>query len=123
MKAFVNDISKCMGCYDCQIVCKDEHCSNDWTPYAKPQPEMGHFWGKLNEYERGQIPQVKVSYIFMPCQHCEDAPCIKACTVGAISTRADGLVIIDPNKCTGCLRCLNADACPYVSSTTIKTST
>jgi Fe-S-cluster-containing dehydrogenase component len=91
--------------------CKDEHCGNDWTPYAKPQPEVGHFWGKLNEYERGQTPQVKVAYVFVPCQHCKDAPCITACSSDAIYTRDDGLVIIDIKKCTGCQLCI--DACSY----------
>ncbi len=111
MKAFVIDVNECSGCYQCQISCKDEHCGNDWTPYAKPQPEWGHFWGKMNETERGQIPHVKIAHVFVPCQHCEDAPCIKACPVTAIYTRPDGLVIIDPKKCTGCRLCL--DVCPY----------
>jgi Fe-S-cluster-containing dehydrogenase component len=113
MKAFVVDVKHCSGCYICQMACKDEHCGcNDWTPYAKPQPETGHFWGKLNEYVRGQVPQVKMSYVFVPCQHCESAPCIESCPVdGCIYTRSDGLVIIDPVKCTGCRNCI--DACPY----------
>jgi len=112
MKAFVIDVTACNGCYCCQIACKDEHCGNDWTPYAKPQPDWGQFWGKLNYYERGQVPQVKISHVFVPCQHCEDAPCIDACPVeGTIYTRVDGLVIIDPKKCTGCQNCI--DACPY----------
>lgn len=113
MKAFVMDVSKCSGCYACQFACKDEHSGNDWTPYAKPQPETGQFWGKMNEYVRGQVPQVKMAYVFVPCQHCADAACVKACPpeVGALYTRSDGLVIIDPKKCTGCRNCL--DACPY----------
>jgi Fe-S-cluster-containing dehydrogenase component len=112
MKAFVINVNKCTGCYCCQIGCKDEHCGNDWTPYAKPQPEWGQFWIKLNEIERGQIPQVKVSYIPILCQHCVDAPCIQACPIeGALYTRDDGLVIIDPKKCTGCRNCI--DVCPY----------
>jgi tetrathionate reductase subunit B len=111
MKAFVIDVSRCNGCYNCQLVCKDEHCGNDWTPYAKPQPDTGQFWGKMNEYVRGQVPQVRMSYIFVPCQHCVDAPCAKACTPKAISTRSDGMVLIDPKKCTGCMNCIGA--CPY----------
>jgi tetrathionate reductase subunit B len=112
MKVFVIDISRCNGCYTCQIACKDEHCGNDWTPYAKPQPDIGQFWGKLNEYVRGNVPQVKMSYVFVPCQHCSDAPCIAACPIeGGIYRRPDGLVIIDPQKCSGCKNCV--DACPY----------
>jgi len=112
MKAFVIDVNHCSGCYSCQLACKDEHCGNDWMPYAKAQPLLGHFWGKLNEYVRGQVPQVKMSYVFVPCQHCKDAPCIESCPIeGALYTRNDGLVIIDPNKCTGCRNCITA--CPY----------
>jgi tetrathionate reductase subunit B len=112
MKAFVIDIAKCTGCHCCQISCKDEHCGNDWTPYAKPQPDTGQFWGKLNDYIRGTVPKVKIAYVFVPCQHCADAPCIPVCPVeGALYRRDDGLVIIDPKKCTGCMNCI--DACPY----------
>ena len=112
MKAFTYDVDGCSGCFCCQLACKDEHCGNDWTPYAKPQPETGQFWGKLNEYVRGKIPQVKMARVFVPCQHCADAPCIKACPVeGGIYTRPDGLVIIDVKKCTGCQLCVKA--CPY----------
>ena len=112
MKVFVHDVSICNGCYNCQIACKDEHVANDWTPYAKPQPEIGHFWLKLTETVRGQVPRVKVAYVPIMCNHCDNAPCMAACKVeGAIYKRKDGLVIIDPTKCTGCRNCV--DACPY----------
>ncbi|MDD5700750.1 MAG: 4Fe-4S dicluster domain-containing protein [Dehalococcoidales bacterium] len=112
MKVFVHDSSYCNGCYNCQIACKDEHVANDWTPYAKPQPEIGQFWLKLTETVRGQVPRVKVAYYPVLCNHCQDAPCMDACKIeGAIYRRADGLVIIDPVKCTGCRNCV--DSCPY----------
>jgi tetrathionate reductase subunit B len=111
LKVFVHDNSICNGCYNCQIACKDEHVVNDWTPYAKPQPEIGQFWLKLDEKVRGQVPRVKVSYTALMCNHCDNAPCMAACKVAAIYKREDGLVIIDPVKCTGCKNCV--DACPY----------
>jgi len=112
MKAFVIDVSKCNGCYSCQIVCKDEHVGNDWTPYAKPQPDTGHFWLKQNEFVRGTVPKVKVYYHPVLCMHCGDAPCIPVCPIeDAIYKRDDGLVIIDSTKCTGCKNCV--DSCPY----------
>jgi len=111
MKAFYIDLDICNGCYCCQIACKDEHVANDWTPYAKPQPDTGQFWMGLTEMVRGQVPQVKVTYIPKMCHHCDDAPCIADCKPEAIYQREDGLVIIDPEKCTGCKLC--ADACPH----------
>ncbi|MEM2216739.1 MAG: 4Fe-4S dicluster domain-containing protein [Nitrososphaerota archaeon] len=111
MKVFVIDVEKCVGCYNCQLACKDEHVENDWSPYARPQPDTGHFWIKVNEIERGSIPKVKVTWIPTPCMHCGNPPCIPACPTKAIYKRGDGLVIIDPAKCNGCRLCL--DACPY----------
>jgi len=111
VKVFVVDTSKCNGCYSCQIACKDEHCGNDWSPYAKPQPETGQFWMKQNEFVRGNVPQVMMSYVPVMCQHCEDCPAKTACVQEAIYTRDDGLVLIDPKKCNGCMACV--DACPY----------
>lgn len=111
MKVFIFDAAKCNGCYSCQVSCKDEHCGNDWTPYAKPQPETGQFWFKLNEYVRGTIPKVKVAYVPTMCMHCDEGPCIPACPMAAITKREDGMVLIDPAKCNGCQLCVNA--CPY----------
>jgi len=111
-KVFVIDIAKCNGCHSCQIVCKDEHVANDWTPIAKPQPDTGQFWIELTERVRGTVPKVKVAYRPHLCMHCDAAPCMQACSVkGALYKREDGLVIIDPVKCTGCKNCV--DACPY----------
>ena len=112
MKCFVIDLRLCMGCHNCQIACKDEHCDNDWSPYAKPQPMNGQFWLKIDQTVRGTVPKVKVSYLPKLCMHCDDAPCMSSCDVkGAIYKRDDGLVIIDPEKCTGCGDCI--DSCPY----------
>jgi tetrathionate reductase subunit B len=110
-KVFVFDTSKCNGCYCCQIACKDEHCGNDWTPYAKPQPETGQFWLRLHDHVRGTVPKVKMHYVPTLCNHCDEAACMEACNVeGAIYKREDGLVVIDPEKCTGCTSCVSA--CP-----------
>ena len=111
-KLFIIDIAKCNGCHCCQIACKDEHVGNDWTPIAKPQPDTGQFWIELTERVRGTVPKVKVAYRPHLCMHCDKPPCIESCPVaGALYKRDDGLVIIDPVKCTGCKNCV--DACPY----------
>ncbi|NTU89170.1 MAG: oxidoreductase, partial [Actinobacteria bacterium] len=78
-KAFLVDVNKCVGCRNCQTGCKDEHCGNDWSPIAKPQPLIGQFWLKVNEYERGNRPHVKVTYLPVLCQHCENPACAASC--------------------------------------------
>ncbi len=110
-KVLVIDYTICNGCYNCQVACKDEHVANDWSPIAKPQPDTGQFWNKVDDKVRGQVPKVKVTYLHSICQHCNDAPCIPACNADAIYRRDDGAVIIDPDKCRGNQLCL--EACPY----------
>ena len=109
-KVFVIDLKKCCGCYDCQIACKDEHCEQAWLPYADEQPEIGQFWCRVDEKERGQVPVVRVSYTPVICAHCDDAFCVNACREGAFKRRDDGLLLIDPAVCNGCMDCVNA--CP-----------
>jgi tetrathionate reductase subunit B len=107
-KIFVFDTARCNGCYCCQLACKDEHCGNDWTPYAKPQPDTGQFWLQLHEYVRGTVPKVKMHYVPTLCNHCDEAACMAACPVeGAIYKRQDGMVVIDPQRCTGCAKCVD----------------
>jgi tetrathionate reductase subunit B len=110
-KVMIIDITKCNGCHNCQVACKDEHCGNDWSPIAKPQPLTGQFWTKVVDRVRGQVPKVKVTYEHTICQHCDDAPCIRAYPEKAIYKRDDGLVVIDPRVCKGSHNCV--EACPY----------
>lgn len=51
----------------------------------------------------------KISYA-VSCRHCTDPICVMSCIAGAISKR-DGVVVIDKNKCVGCLTCMLV--CPY----------
>ncbi len=110
-KAFVIDVSRCSGCHNCQLSCKDEHCENDWLPYAAPQPPTGQFWMKVKDYPRGTIPKVTIHYVPQLCQHCEHAPCIAAAKNEAVYRREDGLVIIDPIRAQGQWQLM--EACPY----------
>ena len=109
-KIFLIDVARCTGCYNCQLACKDEHCENDWRPYAAPQPLTGQFWCKVTEHVQGTRPKIKIHYISQMCAHCEDAVCMDVCMVDAITRREDGFVLIDPDKCVGCGGCVAA--CP-----------
>lgn len=108
-KAFLIDVSKCSGCYSCQVSCKDEFCGQPWLPYSEAQPLTGSFWCKVNEKERGQTPVVTVSYTPVICGHCAECA-VEKVAPDAVHRREDGLVIIDPAKAKG--RHDLVDACP-----------
>jgi Fe-S-cluster-containing dehydrogenase component len=107
----VMDVTKCNGCYNCFLACKDEFCGNDFPPYSLSQPMTGHFWMNVIEKERGRYPRVKVAYTAIPCMHCENATCVKAASEGEIYRRPDGIVIIDPVKSRGHKYLIQS--CPY----------
>jgi Fe-S-cluster-containing dehydrogenase component len=107
----VIDISKCIGCYNCFLACRDEFAGNEYKGYSAAQPMEGQNWIRVIEKERGQYPKVKVSYTPILCMHCDDAPCIKMAQDGAVYRRADGIVIIDPVKAKGQKELVSS--CPY----------
>lgn len=110
----VVDLDKCTGCHACVLACKDEFWGNDYTPYSAAQPKFGHFWMRIIERERGRYPGVvKVTYLPVPCMHCDDPLCVKEATDGAVYKRPDGIVIIDPKKAVGQKQLV--EACPYCS--------
>lgn len=107
----VIDVDRCIGCYNCFLVCRDEHVGNDHPPVSVAQPAANHKWIEVREFERGAFPRVRLDYVPVPCLHCSDAPCIDAATGGAIYRRADGIVLIDAEKAAGQRDLVGA--CPY----------
>jgi len=59
----------------------------------------------------GKFPAVSKEIVPVLCNHCKDAPCVKACPAGASIQREDGIVYVDSDKCTGCRYCVIV--CPY----------
>ncbi len=109
--ALLVDVTKCSGCHNCFLACRDEYYDNDYSPYSAPQPLDGQFWMQVKEIERGGYPKPKLDYIPTPCMHCEDAPCIDVAADNAVYRREDGFVIIDPVKAKGQKAIVNS--CPY----------
>jgi len=94
------DLNRCQGCRACVEACKIENN----TPSAV-------FWMHVFRLEEGEYPDTKMSFLPRPCQHCNNAPCVKVCPVGARYKREDGLVLTDFDRCIGCRYC--EVACPY----------
>ncbi|MGB7347584.1 MAG: 4Fe-4S dicluster domain-containing protein [Pirellulaceae bacterium] len=94
------DSRRCIGCHACEVSCKSE---ND-VP-------LGNYIRQTFYQDVGEYPKVARLFMPMSCQHCEDAPCLKACPSGAIYKEAGGTVAINYESCCGHGNCV--DACPY----------
>ena len=105
------DVAECTNCNLCTLATMDEYVVNDWPGYAAAMPRHGHRWINILQNERGQAPMIDIAYVPTLCNHCDDAPCIKAAKDGAIAKRDDGIVLIDPVKAKGQRQLV--DACPY----------
>jgi len=81
--------TSCIGCETCERVCG--------FLYERPRVHLYRVFGGI------PVP--------IGCRHCEKAPCIKACPEGALFKDDDGFVLVDPEKCIGCLMC--AVVCPF----------
>ena len=105
------DVARCTNCQNCVLATKDEYIGNSFPGYSGPMPAEGADWVVVDRVIRGGGDQVDVSYVPRMCQHCADAPCMRAPGGDAIRRRADGIVLIDPIKARG--RRELVDACPY----------
>ncbi len=97
--AMVIDLAKCTGCGYCTLACRAHNDVPPWISWNKVVPIAEH--GE----ERVYLPR--------PCMHCQHAPCIEVCPVGASYMRADGIVMMDYDRCIGCRYC--EVACPYLA--------
>ena len=95
--AMVIDQAKCVGCGQCTLVCR---AHNDAPPSIS--------WNRV--IPAGRVGDKEV-FLPRPCMHCEHPPCVEVCPVGASYRRADGIVMMDYDKCIGCRYC--EVACPY----------
>lgn len=119
------DINKCIGCGRCVNACKIENNVPQKPFYFRTWieryiiPTKGDTMvdspnGGINGFEKLQIPESEIERsFFVPklCNHCQNAPCVQVCPVGATFVTQDGVVLMDSEYCIGCRYCIQA--CPY----------
>lgn len=90
----VVDSAKCSGCRACLLACSLHHF-NENNPRKAALAVVAHF-------------PAPGSYEVRVCAQC--GHCAEVCTQGAISRNERGGYRIDPDKCDGCMDCV--EACP-----------
>lgn len=105
------DVALCENCNNCVLANNDEYVGNSFEGYSAPHQLHGEGTIKLHRRVRGEGHLVDVAYLPTLCNHCDNAPCIKAAGPDVIRKRQDGIVIIDPDKAKG--RRDLVQACPY----------
>ena len=99
--AFRLDVNACVGCHACAIACVNE---NALAP--------GQSWRQIVSFNPDRRPRLPAFHLSLACNHCLDAPCLRACPARAISRDPQtGAVLIDDASCIGCRYC--SWVCPY----------
>ena len=79
-------------------------------PSRRHEGRTAH-WIRVDRYYEGEFPDVKVKYMPVLCQQCDDAPCEPVCPTYATYHNPEGLNVQVYNRCVGTFYCANN--CPY----------
>ncbi len=115
--SYALDLNRCVGCRRCVYACVEENNQSREEPqiqYIKvlkfPNGTMDY--EKADRYYNPEtVPEEGHYYMPVQCQHCDNAPCVKACPIKATWNEDDNIVVVDYNWCIGCRYCMAA--CPY----------
>lgn len=88
-KFIAAEAAECIGCHACEIACAVAHNQENWP--------LSHsdFRPRIHVVGKGQAANP------VACHHCNNAPCVTACPVNALTFQSDS-VQLDEQKCIGC---------------------
>ena len=72
-KTLVIDLDRCIGCYACEVACKNENSI----------PLGVHYNKVLTIGPLGKFPDIQQYFLPSVCQNCREAPCVKVCCANA----------------------------------------
>ena len=104
------DLDRCTGCEACVVACQAEN-NLPIVGEARFAERREMKWLRIERYWEGEFPNVKLKFLPMLCQHCDQAPCETVCPVQATYHNQDGLNTQVYNRCIGTRTC--AVYCPY----------
>ena len=93
----VIDLRACVGVLACVTSCQTRHGlppEQTWMRVLSWHDEAG-----------------KEFFMPVPCQMCENPPCVSVCPVSATFRTPEGLILVDQDTCIGSRACMAA--CPY----------
>ena len=103
------DLDRCIGCKTCVVACRNSHGLVD---HENCMPGEIPYYLRVETECSGTYPNLAQTNWVVPCQHCKNAPCVKACPAKAIvKDEQTGIVHILDEKCAGHKACI--EACPY----------
>jgi len=106
----VIDTDRCTGCGACVVAC---HAENNIQTVGEDEASKGRamHWLRIERRYEGVFPDLKVRFMPVLCQHCQEAPCEPVCPVYATYRNPEGLNAMVYSRCIGTRYCANN--CPY----------
>jgi protein NrfC len=101
------DSKKCAGCMSCMLACSLVHEGKENPSLARIQV--------LKEPFESYPDDISI----VQCRQCVNPLCLESCEYDAlyVDTRNGNVRTIDPEKCTGCMACV--EACPFTPGRTV----
>jgi len=114
--AILIDVTRCTACRACQVACKEwnrlpgENTSFTGS-YQNPRELSATTWTLVQFRETADGDGVHWRFRKAQCMHCTDAICYAVCPNDAVTKYPEGTVVINQDRCQGCLRCV--ENCPF----------